>query len=211
MTGPKIKANKLLFCEGRDEEEFFGALFKYVGRSDVQIIPVGGKYKFQLELANFIRDPDFPQVTDILFVRDADFVADGAGFAATWTSVTNTLRHHSLPVPISHGQFTTGGIPRIAVFIMPDGASEGMLETLCVAAIQSNPATQCVRDYFNCLQSANIPGHPHLPRNQDKAFTRVFLASLPEPDKLLGQAAQAGYWPWTAPAFTPIIDLLRQL
>jgi hypothetical protein len=210
MSGLNIQKSKLLLCEGKDEFEFFTALLKHVGRADVQVIQVGGKYNFTPKIAILVQDSSFPQITDILIVRDADCVVDGAGFAATWSSVTNTLRHHNLPMPAAHCQFTVSS-PRVAVFIMPDGTSDGMLETLCVAAIQSDPATPCVREYFTCLLTAKAPGQPHLPRNQDKAFIRVFLASRSEPDKVVGQAAQAGYWQWTDAAFAPLIDLLRQL
>lgn len=38
------------------------------------------------------------------------------------------------------------------------------------------------------------------------SLTHVWLASEVEPEKRLGEAAEAGYWPWTSPAF----DALRQ-
>ncbi len=211
MSALNIQRSKLILCEGKDEYEFFTALLKHLGRADVQPIPVGGKHHFSPKITVLVQDPSFKQITDILIVRDADYLVNGAGFAATWSSVLGTLQHHKLPSPITHGQFTTSGVPRIGVFVMPDGTSDGILETLCVSAIQSEPATPCVRDFFKCLQTSNVPGHPHLPRNRDKAFTRVFLATRAEPDKLLGQAAQAGYWPWADAAFTAIIDLLRNL
>lgn len=206
----KPTAAKLLLCEGKDEVQFFGALLNHLGRADVQVIEVGGKTLFGPTLGVLVQDPAFLQVTDILVVRDADCAADGAGFAPTWQSVTGTLRHNRLPVPTSHATFASGP-PRLAIFIMPDGTSDGMLETLCSTAIQSDPATVCVQTYFDCLNKAGIAHLPHLPRKRDKAFVRVFLASRPEPDKLVGQAAQAGYWPWADMAFAPLITMLQQL
>lgn len=200
-------ATKLLLCEGNDEVQFFGALLNHLGRTDVQILGLGGKHGFTPKLTLLVQDPNFPRVTDILIVRDADFIADGAGFAPTWQSITDALRRNGLPVPAGHAAFAPGP-PRVVVFVMPDGRSDGMLETLCASAVLGDPATPCVQAYFGCLNQVGIS---HLPRNTDKASVRVFLASRPEPDKVVGQAAQAGYWPWAAPAFAPLIDLLIQL
>jgi hypothetical protein len=210
MSPTPVAKSKLLFCEGRDEEEFFGALFKHLGRADVQIVPVGGKYSFAKGVAAVAADAAFPTVTDILIVRDADHASDKAGFAPTWSSVASTLQNNRLPVPTTHGVFVAGP-PRVAVFVMPDGATDGMLESLCREAVGSDPATPCVVSYLDCLAKAGVPGTPHPANRQDKAFVRAFLASRPEPDKLLGQAAQAGYWPWADAAFAPLIAVLQQL
>jgi hypothetical protein len=181
-----------------------------LARGDVQVIPVGGKQNFSSGFAAVVQDPGFSQVTDILVVRDADCAVDRAGFGPTWQSVTDTLRRRGLPVPPAHAQFVAGH-PRVAVFIVPDGASDGMLETLCWQAVQHDAAAACVLTYFSNLQAAKVPNIPHLPRNIDKAFMRVFLASRAEPDKRLGEAAQSGYLVWTEAAFKPLIDLLNQL
>jgi hypothetical protein len=210
MNPIPVTRSKLLFCEGKDEEQFFGALFKHLGRTDVQIAPVGGKHGFPKGFAAVVNDANFAQVSDVLVVRDADHAADGAGFTPTWQSVIQVLRKSSLPVPTSHAQFVAGP-PRVAVFVMPDGASDGMLETLCWQGVQGDPAAPCVAAYFDCLLRAGVGNIPHPPRNTAKASVRVFLASRPEPDRVLGQAAQAGYLDWTAPAFAPLIALLAQL
>lgn len=208
MKPPQVFKPKLLLCEGKDEVEFFSALLKHLNRSDVQIESVGGKHFFAPNIAALATDPKLSQVTDILIVRDADFTQAGAGFASTWQSVTDALGRNGLPVPTAHATFVPGP-PRVAAFIMPDGQSDGMLETLCAAAVQADPATSCVVGYFTCLQLQT--NFTHLARNQDKAFTRAFLASRPEPDRKLGEAAQAGYWPWNSLAFAPLIGLLSQL
>jgi hypothetical protein len=207
---PTIQQPKLILCEGKDEENFFTALLAHLGRSDVQVLQVQGKHGFSPRITLLVQDPNFRTVTDVLVVRDADCVADGAGFSQTWRSVTQVLRQNNLPVPTAHAQFVPGP-PRVAVFVMPDGASDGMLETLCWRAVQGDPAVPCVVAYFDCLKNAGLAHIPHLPRNTDKAFMHAFLASRPEPDKRLGEAAQASYLDWTATAFVPLIDLLKQL
>ena len=89
---------------------------------------------------------------------------------------------------------------------MPDGSRPGMLEDLCMDAVQADPAYPCVEDYLTCLRArASLPG------NLAKARTHVWLASRPEPDRRLGEAADRGYWPWDAPAFQPLVNFLRSL
>ncbi len=82
-----------------------------------------------------------------------------------------------------------------------------MLEDLCLAAVQADPATPCVDAYFTCLQTQT----GKLPNNLAKARAHVWLASRPEPDRRLGEAAQSGYWPWADPAFDPLRQFLLAL
>jgi hypothetical protein len=64
-----------------------------------------------------------------------------------------------------------------------------------------------VERYFECLQEQGLPW----PRNRSKARVQTFLASRSEPGKRLGEAAQAGYWPWEDRAFEQVKDFLRQI
>ena len=97
MKPPQVFKPKLLLCEGKDEVEFFSALLKHLNRSDVQIESVGGKHFFAPNIAALATDPKLSQVTDILIVRDADFILNGAGFASTWQSVTDALAETDFP------------------------------------------------------------------------------------------------------------------
>ena len=82
-----------------------------------------------------------------------------------------------------------------------------MLEDLCLAGVQADPAMPCVPEFFDCVQRrAN-----RQPNNLAKARVHAWLASQVEPDKRLGEAAEAGYWPWASPAFAPLTSLLRVL
>ena len=46
---------------------------------------------------------------------------------------------------------------------MPNGADDGMLETLCLQSVVGNPEYPCLTDYFSCLQ-----GHGAVPNNMHK-------------------------------------------
>ena len=68
---PGIK--KLLIVEGKDEENFFKAVFnKQIIRSDVQIMPIGGKNNFKGSLKTLILDTEFSKIDSMAIVRDAD-------------------------------------------------------------------------------------------------------------------------------------------
>jgi hypothetical protein len=94
----------------------------------------------------------------------------------------------------------------IGVYIMPDGNSDGMLETLCMWSVRTNREWPCVEAFLACLQSLGIQS-----RNGAKASAQCWLASKPDPGKRVGEAAQAGYWPWSAESFSPLWQFLRVL
>jgi len=81
-----------------------------------------------------------------------------------------------------------------------------MLETLCLEAVREDPALACVEAYVDCLEHLAIAPHP-----ADKARAQTFLASRPRAGLLVGEAAQAGYWPFGAGAFESLSTFLRSL
>jgi hypothetical protein len=205
----RILKSKLLIVEGRDEEVFFGAALKdHLGLADIQILPIGGKTKLTQNLLGLVNDVDFLTVQSLAILRDADLTAPGAttpSAAQASQSVCGSLRHVGLPCPVAHGQFAVGP-PRVGIFIVPNGVDDGMLETLCLLSVASLPEFPCVDGYLQCLQ-----GHGVIPNNLHKARAHAWLASRLEPDKRVGKAAQAGYWPWDSDAFQDLWSFLGAL
>ena len=120
-------------------------------------------------------------------------------------SACGSLRHVGLSCPPAHGQFSDGP-PRVGVFIVPNGTDDGMLETLCLHSVSTLPEFPCVDAYFQCLQA-----HQIAPKSLHKARAHAWLASRPEPDRRVGEAAQAGYWPWNSQAFDNLWAFLRSM
>lgn len=215
MSGPsdksrlRIDRKRLLIVEGRDEELFFVALLEgHLGRTDVQVLGVGGKTQIARNLQALVRDPGYGALEAIAIVRDADLTAAECSEPAArgaWKSVTDAMARARIPVPSQHAVFVQS-TPRTGVFILPDGQHDGMLETLCVKSIEEEPAYSCLQRYFDCLTEQGIPQ-----KRRDKGLAHAYLASRPEPDKRVGEAAQAGYWPWESPAFASVIAFLRAL
>jgi len=101
---------------------------------------------------------------------------------AAFQSVRDALKFHKLPYP-------------------------GKLETLCLESVREDPAMPCVDDYFQCLEKQDLTK----PRNMHKARIHAFLASRKEPDKRLGEAAQADIWPFDSDVFDPLKNFLEQI
>lgn len=199
--GISIKEIKILVVEGRDEEMFFSALMAHLSLTGIQILSIGGKTQLRSNLKALKATPNFTNVVSLGVVRDADTNA-----ASAFQSVCDALQAAGLPFP-ERMSVAIGTNPQVVVMILPNGEDPGMLEDLCLAAVANNPAMPCVEEYFDCVQKQA----DSLPRNMSKAKIHTFLSSKTDPDKRLGEAAQAGYWPWNNPAFNQIKQFLRAL
>ncbi len=205
---------KLLIVEGRDEQLFFEAALRvHLGLTDIQVMAVGGKTRLTRSLEILVNDIHFPTVPSMAVVRDADSpigvpATPGAAISEAdnaFRSACGSLRHVGLSCPPAHGQFSDGS-PRVGVFIVPNGTDDGMLETLCLHSVSTLSEFPCVDAYFQCLQA-----HQIAPKSFHKARAHAWLASRPEPDRRVGEAAQAGYWPWNSQAFDNLWAFLRSM
>jgi hypothetical protein len=197
-----ITYTKLLIVEGRTAFEFFKALLRRLDLLDqIEIRNLGGNQELSDFLELLRMTPGFAAVTSLGIVRDAEKDVAGA-----FRSVTDALRRAGLSVP-DRALVKAIGYPTVSVFILPNCASSGMLETLCLQSIGNDPAIRCIDEYFKCLETEGV----ELPANLTKARTHAFLASRPRPDLLVGQAAHAGYWRWENEAFDPLKEFLNAL
>jgi hypothetical protein len=134
-------------------------------------------------------------------IRDADLSA-----ASAFQSIRDSLRTVNLPTP-EEALIPVGNSPRVAVLIVPYDANNGMLEDVCLRALENDPAMECVSSFIECInQSVEA-----LPRNPSKARLHAFLSSREDPELRLGEAAQRGYMPWEALAFEQFRRFLTML
>ncbi len=148
MPQPKaITHTKQLLVEGRDAVAFFGALLKHLGLSEVQIQNFGGISELRPFLKALRNEPGFwGKVSSLGVIRDAENNPQGA-----FQSVRDSLLAANLPAP-AETIVSTGAAPQVSALILPDAVTPGMLESLCLAAVENDPAIQCVDEYFNCLK-----------------------------------------------------------
>ena len=197
----ELRETTLLLGEGVEEQELLGALLKAVNLTGVQVEQYEGKSNLGSFLTALQKFPGYANLEAIGITRDADTNARGS-----FQSVCSALKNAGLPFPAESGQVVSGP-PRIGVLILPPGQAQGMLEDVCLAAIRDDPAMVCVDEFLECVRAkAN-----RQPTSPAKARVHVWLASHVHPDKRLGEAAQAGYWPWGSPAFDPLKEFLARL
>jgi hypothetical protein len=196
----KIERPNVLVVEGEEEKRFFGALLKHLKLQNIQIMPIGGKEQLRRTLKTLALSPNFSEVVSLGVVRDADANPDTA-----FQSVRDALQAAGLPTP-ERPLLPVGESPRVAVLILPEVDTPGMLEDLCLRAVAQDPAMGCVEQYFECLQHKGLS----LPDNMSKAKVQVFLASR-QAGLRLGEAAEKGYWPWDAKSFEQVKDFLQRI
>jgi hypothetical protein len=197
----QIEHSNLILVEGPDDDNFFRALARHLEIDNLQVINIEGKDNLRSVLGAIINMRDFPMVTSLIVVRDAD-----SDPQAVLQSVSSALAAHDLPVPHRPLTFAEGR-PQTAFIILPDADSTGELEDLCLRAIADDPALPCVDQYFECLMQSGF----QLPAAMSKARIQVFLASKNRARLRVGEAAQAGFWPFESDAFEEVKTCLRQL
>ena len=117
-------------------------------------------------------------------IRDADNDAEGA-----FNSVCSVLENNRLKPPNGHGEVSKG-MPKTGIFIIPNGKSPGMLETLCLSSVKFDGIKGCIDSFMNCINCLNETGLYKKPKNKEKARFRAFLAAMEEDTSSLGIAAQ---------------------
>ncbi len=201
----QIKTPRQLLVEGNDQRNFFEAFVKHLSLCDIQIQDYGGGDELRRFLQAFIsRWSVFGSVKSLGIVRDAE-----DSFQDTFRSVQGALKRVNLPVPKEAGQRQggQGGKPDVSVFILPDNASPGMLETLLCRAFANSPENVCIDHFFKCAEA--VPSVSI--RRPDKARAFAYLATRRDAHHSVGVAAQQGVWNLDDDAFQGLRDFLKNL
>lgn len=199
----EITQNNLLLVEGKEDQLFFDALIRHQNLQNIQIISYEGTPNLRPFLKGvLVKSPGFrDRVKSLGIVRDADTNA-----SSTFQSICDALQNAGLSVP-NRVLEPAGHNPQITIMVIPHESPYGMLEDLCLKAVIDDPSINCMEQYFQCLQQLSSS----TPNNISKAKVQVFLASRHEPGKRLGEAAQAGYWPWDNGVFETAKSFLQQI
>lgn len=214
MENQKLTKTKAILVEGKDEQNFFQALFKHIKKDDVEIIQINGKENLKTELPAFLKRPDF-KITSYAIIVDADTNHDN-----TFQSINNLLKKHKQPVPTKANEHAKSGEKQVGIYIMPGNLDNGMLEDFCLKTVGEHPAMPCLEKYFLCLEkvlvkkSENDEKSPHkfyFPKNVSKAKALGFLAALHESFSSVGVAALNGYWNFDHSSLQELKEFLQEL
>lgn len=197
VTSPNV-----LLVEGADDRRFFQAFLRELGLSAQVQEMLHGVQSLKDSVGAVVGAPGFEEkATALGVVRDAN-----SDPAAAFQSMCDALVAAGLDAPTRCCEITDG-TPRVAVMVVPSESTTGSLENLLIGSVQDDPATPCMDGYFECLSQSGLPG----PRSRSKAQVHAFLASREKPGLRIGEAADAGYWPWTSSAFDPVKRFLADL
>lgn len=192
---------KLIAVEGRDDQSFFESLARHLNLQGIQVVAMEGKFPLKDKIASIKLIPNFGNiVTSLGIVIDAD-----GDWAATFDSLKGALSDAGFAIPESC-LVTAEGSPSVTIMLLPCANSPGMLEDLCLMAVNSKPVMECLNRYFKCLSAKGVAQD-----NPSKAKVHAFLASLKEPDLRLGHAACKGYLPFDDAAFAEAKTFLQAI
>ena len=206
---------RLLLVEGNDDLRFFIALFDHLETTDIAVGSYNGKDNLRNDLSERVRSPEFRLATSLGIVRDADNSSQSA-----FDSVIGSLRRVGLPTPDAPVVPKESDGLRVSVLIIPPNETRGELENVCLSSIEGTLDWQCVESYLDCLSMSEPPVQEN---NKAKVRLHSYLAAGPihttdngnisgrRPALRLGEAAEAGVWDWSSPAFERLEEFLRNL
>ena len=199
-----IEQPKQVLVEGMDDSRVFTKLAEDMGMPDVQIQRYDGYQKLRPFLKNFIALSGFGLVRSLAVVADAN-----SSRIDREKSIRDALSDRNLPSPPGPLQVSSDSNLQVAYLVLPHDRDCGMIEDICLDSVSTDPAIQCVDQYFECIGQAGLPG----PKDtwMSKARVYAFLASREDPSLRLGEAAQRGTWPLESDAFRPLRELLNLL
>lgn len=190
-----------LLVEGNDPRNFFQAFIQQQYPDyEIQVRNYGGISELRDYLGGFVKRPDFGSVKNLGLVRDAEHCAQSA-----FQSVQDALTEVGLSSP---GQLAVRreAHPAVIVLILPSHDQPGMLETLLCQSFVGDPITECIDNFFACLDERNVSV-----KRPDKARARVYLTTKPEAHVSVGVAAQKKYWDLKHAAFEPVHAFIKDL
>ena len=200
-----VEQECLLLVEGIEDARFLDAFLKQgLGKDNVQLVQVGGKYNFRDFITKLIKAADsFPNLRSLGMVRDADDNPEAA-----FLSLRGALQDAGLPVPAQPWSAVAADSLTVSVAILPDGSSPGDLEELCLRSIETRnrDAVNCIESYIDCMEQAGAPSSP-----TSKAKLYAYLATGSHPGLRIGEAAESGVWDWQSPAFEELRQFLKNI
>lgn len=161
----------LLIVEGADEVRVLRA-FPLAPHPVIVVRSSDGQQNILSTATSASKDPNFPTVRKFGVVLDAE-----SNVAEALRIGQEALGILGCSAPVAHAQVHVVGDHRWGLFILPDGTSEGALETLVRRTLTGKqlPAVTCAEAWEACTgPRAAVPA-------RDKAWMRVYGASFRSP------------------------------
>lgn len=199
----------LILCEGKDDCAVFKKIAVAAGIRGLQFEPFRGKEKLPDRLKQQSRSPEFTrgQIHKILITRDADDSREAA-----LRSLSDAIqRIFRLDLTETGEWLAMNNHCEIALWVLPGDQQNGMLETLCLQAVQEvSPADfECLDQFAACLNQ-----HSEAELHEKEKFAIWSLIAqekqLPRQRLSLPRAIKSIPIDWGNPVFRPISKLLAE-
>ncbi len=199
---PTISAKRLLLAEGKDDATILQRLLDTEGITGVQVLNYEGTQQLRPRMRLWRRDDGLQDVVAVGIVRDAEASAESA-----LQSVADAVSSEwAFPSPTTHAVFAQSAGKAAGAFILPDGENPGMLECLCVASVEGDPAMVCVNAFMECLRSEAVEI-----RTPPKAMAHAFLSTRRKAGLTVWQATERKTWDLGHGCWEPLKAFLREL
>ena len=151
--------------------------------------------------------PKFDQVTTIGFIRDAEQNPATSSYASTCGSLKKYLSNFPIP---EIGEVKNENGLSCGIFIMPDNSASGMLETLCLESVNSNPLYKEAEVYVNNAEALLLEDDRKR-YNKPNAMVQTYLAGQSKIVNTLANAAKKNLWDYSNPVFADIVSFIKKL
>jgi len=192
--------SKLIFCEGKDEVNFFQSYLVFLGLNSSNYILqcTKGVTSYSEKFRAYWSITDTRTIDAVLLTRDSD------GDIISAKSSLSGIIKEVLKVDLGSNEIITS-----------NGKTHGfhlfdvMLEDVCMASVATRLKATLANAY---ISSAISQLHPdEHPKNKYKARCKAFLSLSVEDCPNLGLAATKNLWDFTSPIFTTLEAKIRQL
>ena len=183
MTG-----RALLLCEGEHDSLFLSKLATHIGLADLHIAHLLGKDNKEARMRARLNGlPGGLAPECIAVVADADSSVEDS--RKSWQSALANL------APTATRR----------VFLMPDDASPGMLEDLCLRISLNQPLKDCVNKFVECASSqvADV--------NRSKVAFDAYQSVVARTQRGVAKAIEHDQLDWNSEHLEPLVRFLRSL
>ena len=214
----RIKKNKLILCEGRDEEIF---LISWLNSDDlsnepgfsneIQVLNFGGNSDLSRQLEKYRKMDGFDSLTHLMIVRDAEQDSDGAV-----KSIQSALSNNGFQVPEESCQwiYDKNNDLYIGFLLFPTcdkNPTSGTLEDLCLKILAKSDAPACMEEvniFLERLETKHGKSFSHKFKTQLHAY---FAVSDDYVGMKIGEAASAKAFDWSSSELEPLKSFVRYM
>ena len=189
-----------LLVEGSDPMNLLRVFCRSWHLPGIQIHDFGGVTELRDYLKSLRGISGYDGVMKLGIIRDAEQSARSA-----FESIQHSLQDAALDIP-EEPRTASSGRPAVSVLILPDGVSEGSLESLLWQSVEADPRARCIDDYVACMELQNMTV-----ARSDKVRVLAWLAAQRRPTDSIGVAARMRRWDPMHQSFADMRLFLEEL